>query len=452
MSGVLELQTTYEHVSLARVRLELLFDAGTFHPLRSEVADGVVCGSGRVNGRPVCAWAQDGGFKGGSLGVAGGETIAATIRRADKLGCPVVGFPHSAGARLQQGTGALTAYGTIFHAQSNSRVPQISVIGGPCAGGGAYSPALGDIVILAGERARMFLTGPKVVEAAIGEEISSRDLGGTRVHMHNGVAHLLAVDDVDAARLTREVLAHLPSVIGGPLPLAPPLDPVRGNPAAVIPPTREGTQADGRPFPKPFYDIRHLALHLLDGGELLELSDRWARNLVVGFARIDGRPIGVIANQPRVLGGCLDAEASEKGAWFINLCNRFGIPLLVLVDTPGFLPGSVQENAGVIRKGASLVRAFASASIPRITLTVRQAYGGAHIAMNSRALGATLTLAWPTTKIGIMGATQAKQILGQEVPDDPAQLAASEGHVDEVIEPMRTRARLVHELDMVCQR
>ena len=208
-----------------------------------------MCGSGRVNGRPVCAWAQDGALQGRFARHAGGETIAATIRRADELGCPVVGFPHSAGARLQQGTGALTAYGAIFHAQSNARVPQISVIGGPCAGGGAYSPALGDIVILAGERARMFLTGPKVVEAAIGEQISSRDLGGTRVHMENGVAHLLAVDDVDAARLTREVLAHLPSVIGGPLPLAPPLDPVRGNPAAVIPPTPEGEQPNGRPFP-----------------------------------------------------------------------------------------------------------------------------------------------------------------------------------------------------------
>jgi acetyl-CoA carboxylase carboxyltransferase component len=438
-------------VSLARVRLELLFDAGTFFPGRSEVADGVVCGSGRVNGRPVCAWAQDGAFKGGSLGVAGGETIAKTIRRADELGCPVVGFPHSGGARLQQGTGALAAYGAIFHAQSNATVPQISVIGGPCAGGGAYSPALGDIVILAGQRARMFLTGPKVVTAAIGEEISSYDLGGPGVHMRNGVAHLLAVDDVDAARMTREVLAHLPSSIGGPLPMAPPVDPIRGNPAAVIPPTPEGEQANGKPFPKPFYDIRHVAMHLIDGGELLELSPRWARNLVTGFARIDGRPVGIIANQPRHLGGCLDVESSEKGAWFINLCNKFGVPLVVLIDTPGFLPGSVQEQAGVIRKGASLVHAFASAKIPRISLTVRQAYGGAHIAMNSRDLGATLTMAWPNARIGIMGARQAREILGHDVPDDPVKDAAAEGHVDEVIDPMRTRARLVHELDMACK-
>jgi acetyl-CoA carboxylase carboxyltransferase component len=450
MSAILELQSS--PVSLARVRLELLFDAGTFFPLRSEVADGVVCGSGRVNGRPVCAWAQDFAFKGGSLGLAGGETIARTIRRADELGCPVVGFPHSAGARLQQGTGSLAAYGAIFRAQSNCRVPQISVIGGPCAGGGAYSPALGDIVILAGQRARMFLTGPKVVAAAIGEDVSSYDLGGPEMHMSNGVAHLLAEDDVDAARLTREVLAHLPSVVGGPLPLAPPADPVRGNPARVIPPTIEGIQPDnGRPIPKRFYDIRHVAMHLVDGGELLELAPKWARNIVVGFARIDGRPIGVIANQPRHLGGCLDAAASEKGAWFINLCNRYGVPLLVLVDTPGFLPGSVQERAGVIRHGASLVRAFGSATIPRITLTVRQAYGGAHIAMNSRDLGATLALAWPGTKIGIMGAAQAKEILGQEVPDDPAQLAAREGYIDEVVDPMRTRARLVHEFEIASQ-
>ena len=273
-------------------------------------------------------------------------------------------------------------------------MPQISVIGGPCAGGAAYSPALGDITVMAGPEARMFLTGPAVVEKVTRERITAMDLGGPKVHGKNGVAHLVADDDVHAAELVRAALAHLPSKAGGALPLHPPRARRRRPGRACCPSAtaRSTTCATS-------------SRALVDAGEMLELGPRWARNLVVGLARIEGAPVGVIANQPHHLGGCLDAESSQKGAWFVDLCDRFGVPLVVLVDTPG-LPSraSAQEKAGVIRHGASLLRAFSVATTPRVTVTLRQAYGGAHIVMNSRDLGANLTLAWPDAKIGVMGA------------------------------------------------
>jgi len=436
----------------ARARLELLFDPGTFRPVRTAVGDGVLAGSGRVHGRVVCAWAQDGSFKGGSLGARGGETIVSTIRRADGLGVPVVGFPHSGGARLQEGAAALHAYAAIFRAQSIATVPQISVIGGPCAGGAAYSPALGDITVMAGDGARMFLTGPAVVAKVTREAVTAEELGGPKVHGRNGVAHLLADGDVHAAEMVRTALAHLPSKAGGPLPLHPPRDPAPGSPADVLPESERRV-----------YDVRELAARLVDGGALLELGPKWARNLVVGLARIDGQPVGVIANQPKHLGGCLDADASQKGAWFVNLCDRYRLPLVVLVDTPGFLPGLGQEQQGVIRHGASLLRAFASATTMRLTVTLRQAYGGAHIVMNSRDLGADLTLAWPAAKIGVMGAKQAVEIVHRrdiaagadpEALADayaeqhlPVGVAADGGFIDEVVDPAETRDRLAFALE-----
>ena len=437
---------------VARARLELLFDAGTFRPTRSMVGDGVLAGSGRVHGRVVCAWAQDGGHKGGSLGARGGETIAATVRRADGLGVPVVGFPHSGGARLQEGVAALHAYSAIFRAQAIATVPQISVIGGPCAGGAAYSPALGDLTIMAGPDAKMFLTGPSVVEKVTREKVTALELGGAKVQGRNGVAHLTADGDVHAAELVREALAHLPSAEGEPLPLHPPQYPAAGDPAGVLP-ERE----------REVYDVRELAARIVDGGSLLELAPRWARNLVVGFARIEGSPVGIIANQPHHLGGCLDAESSQKGAWFVDLCDRFGVPLVVLVDTPGFLPGVKQEQAGVIRHGASLLRAFGKATTPRVTLTLRQAYGGAHIVMNSRDLGADLTLAWPHAKIGVMGPRQAVEVVNRReiaagadadaladayaAEHLPVRVAAQAGFIDEVIAPVDTRERIAFALE-----
>jgi acetyl-CoA carboxylase carboxyltransferase component len=437
---------------VARARLELLFDPGTFKPVRTGVGDGVLAGSGRVNGRPVCAWAQDGGFKGGSLGERGGETIARTIDQAAKLGVPVVGFPHSGGARLQEGVGALHAYSRIFRAQAIAGVPQISVIGGPCAGGAAYSPALGDLTVMSGPEARMFLTGPAVVERVTRERITAMELGGPKVHGRNGVAHLVADGDVQAAEMVRAALAHLPSKAGGALPLYPPRDPAPGDPAGVLP------ERD-----RQVYDVRDVIARIVDAGEMLELGPRWARNLVVGLAFVEGAPVGVIANQPHHLGGCLDAESSQKGAWFVDLCDRFGVPLMVLVDTPGFLPGVGQEKAGVIRHGASLLRAFSVATTPRVTVTLRQAYGGAHIVMNSRDLGADLTLAWPNARIGVMGPSQAVEVMHRReiaAGADPAELAdayaaehlpvavaASRGFVDEIIEPYETRERIAFALE-----
>ncbi|WP_035129258.1 acyl-CoA carboxylase subunit beta [Conexibacter woesei] len=451
MSAVFDV--TLEHHLAARARLELLFDPGTFRPIRTAVGDGVLSGSGRVQGRPVVAWAQDGSFKGGSLGSAGGETIARTIERADALGVPVVGFPHSGGARLQEGVAALTAYARIFRAQSIATVPMISVVSGPCAGGAAYSPALGDFVIMTAE-AYMFLTGPKIIERVTREVISSEDLGGQKVHGANGVAQLLARDDVHAAELTRQLLTYLPDRVGGQgAPLVPPADAPDEDPGDVLPES-----------PRQVYDVRLIAERLLDRGGFLEIAPKWARNLVVGFGRIEGRSVGVIANQAKHLGGCLDAAAAEKGAWFVELCDRFGIPLVVLSDTPGFLPGAKQEAAAVLRHGASLLRAFGAATVPRVTVTLRQAYGGAHIVMNSRDLGATLTLAWPEARIGVMGARQAVELVRRreiaagadavaladayEAEHLPVRVAAAAGFVDEVVAPSETRDRIAHVLHM----
>jgi acetyl-CoA carboxylase carboxyltransferase component len=435
-------------IAPARARLELLCDAGTFRPVRSAVGDGVLAGSGRVGGRTVYAWAQDGSHRGGSLGAAGGETIARVLRMADGARAPVVGFPHSGGARLQEGVAALSAYSAIFRLQARARVPQISVVSGACAGGAAYSPALGDLVVTAGPDAQLFLTGPRIVERVTRERLTADELGGPAVHARNGVAHLHAPDDVEAADLVRTLLAHLPAALGEALPLAPPAEPLPGDPSAPVPAE-----------PRRVYDVRDVARRLLDGGTLLELAPRWARNMVVGLARVDGAPVGLIANQPRHLGGTIDAAAAEKGSWFVDLCDRFGLALVVLVDTPGFLPGARQEQAGVIRHGAGLLRSFARARVPRVTVTLRQAYGGAHIVMNSRDLGADLTLAWPDAAIGVMGAGQAVEItdrraLAAGADADalaaryaaehlPVQRAATAGFVDEVIDPRETRDRLV---------
>jgi acetyl-CoA carboxylase carboxyltransferase component len=439
--------------SATTVRLQGLLDADTFRPWRSGVGDGVIAGSGRVHGRPVCVWAQDVTHRGGSLGSAGGETIARTIRHASRAGVPVIGLPHSGGARLQEGVAALGAYGAIFREQALARVPQITMIPGACAGGAAYSPALGDFVVMVSPESRLFLTGPKVVEQVTREQISAEDLGGPRVHSANGVAHLVTADDHSAAELLQGLLSYIPSRIGGSLPLVPPVDPPAGSPADCLPASTRRV-----------YDVREVISLLVDGGRHLELAGRWARNMVTGFAHLDGRPVGVIANQPRHLGGTIDSAASEKGRWFVDLCDRFTLPLVVLVDTPGFLPGAHQEQAGVIRHGASLLRAFARCSTPKITVTLRQAYGGAHIVMNSRDLGADLTLAWPRAQIGVMGASQAVAIAEHRAIADGADadrlaevyalerlgvdVAAASGFVDEIVPPEQTRDRLIRAFEL----
>lgn len=434
-------------------RLGRLVDKGTFHPWRSAVGDGVIAGSARIRGRSVCIWIQDPTHLGGSLGASGAETIVDTISRANRAGVPVIGIPNSGGARLQEGAVALGAYGTIFREQARASVPQVALIEGVCAGGAAYSPAMGDIVILTGPEPRMFLTGPKVVASVTREQVSAEELGGPRVHLANGVAHLAAKDQEDAEEVLSELLSYLPATLGGPLPVSPPSAPPLGCPSEHLP-------SDTRHV----YDVRDVVRSLVDSGRHLELAARWARNMVTTLARLDGRPVGFIANQPRYLGGTIDSAAAEKGAWFVNLCDRLRLPLVVLVDTPGFLPGTIQERAGVIRRGAALLAAFARATTTKITVTLRQAYGGAHIVMNSRGLGSDLTLAWTDSQIGIMGAHQAVQIINQRTIAAGANIeelaaiysgsmlgvdnAALMGSVDEVIEPAQTRTRLISALEL----
>ena len=330
-------------------RLETLCDPGSLQVIRSEVTsrhmgaktragDGVVGGAGLVDGRPVFCYAQDGSYVGGSLGEAHAETIVRVMQLAGRAQAPVVGFIGSGGARMQEGLAALGGYGRIFRetVRMSGKVPQVSIITGLSAGGGAYSPALTDWVVMT-RGSSMFLTGPSVVKDALGEEVSAADLGGTRVHERNGVCQFVADSDVDGARLARDLLGYLPGRAGQAPAGRPPRPGFDRDPASFVP-------LD----PRRVYDVRGVIRCLVDGGELLEVAGGWARNIVTGFARIEGRTVGVIANQPRYLGGVLDADSSQKGARFVSKCNAFGIPLAVLVDTPGYMPGTRQETAGVI--------------------------------------------------------------------------------------------------------
>ena len=444
-------------------RLEALCDPGSLQVIRSTVlprreskrmrpGDGVVGATGTVAGRPICCYAQDQTFAGGSLGEAHAETIVRTMQVAERSGAPVVGFIASGGARMDDGIAALGGYGRVFREiiRLSGRVPQISVITGVAAGGGAYSPALTDFVVMTADSA-MFLTGPGVVREVTGESVDAATLGGPRVHGNNGVCQFEAHDDRDAVRLVRDLLSNLPQRAGDAPPHGPPGEVPRIDPAELVP--ESGRQV---------YDVRDVIRALVDAADLLEVSERWARNMVTAFARIDGRSVGVIANQPWYLGGVIDGAAAQKAAKFVRSCNAFGLPLVVLVDTPGFLPGAKQEGLGVIRHGAKLLHAFAEAVVPKVTVVLRKAYGGGFITMNSKDLGADLTFAWPDAEIGVMGPKQAVGIVHRDdiaAADDPeaerdrlaaayaeqhvsALVAAREGFVDELIDPRDTRRRL----------
>jgi acetyl-CoA carboxylase carboxyltransferase component len=448
-------------------RLEALCDPGSVQPLRSRVVsprlgaravpgDGVLGATGCVNGRPIACYAEDGRYLGGSLGERHADTIVRVLHTAARAQIPVVGFVESGGARMQEGTAALAGYGRIFRetVALTGVVPQISVVSGASAGGGAYSPALTDLIIMT-EDAAMFLTGPGVVREALGEEVSAVDLGGPRVHEHNGVCHLVERDELAAAVRVRELLSYLPAAAGLPLPTGAPVGPSIPDPGAVVPSE-----------PRRVYDVRDALAGIVDADSMVELCPRWARNVVTVLARIEGRPVGIVANQPHHLAGVLDAEGSEKAARFVSFCNSFGLPLIAVVDTPGFMPGSKQERAGVIRHGASLVRAFAAARVPKLTVVLRKSYGGAYITMNSRDLGADLVLAWPDAELGIMSARGAVGVVHRRelvAADDVeglrdrladeyfaehlrAETAAAAGFVDELVEPADTRERLASAL------
>jgi acetyl-CoA carboxylase carboxyltransferase component len=450
----------------ARERVGRLLDAATFVELgsarrhqangfgldrRRPAGDGVVAGTGVIDGRPVNVYAQDRRVLGGSLGEAHADKIARTIEQAGRGGVPVVGVNDSGGARIQEGPAALDGYGRVFRANvgASGRVPQLALVLGPCAGGAVYSPALMDFTIMSDD-AFMFLTGPRVVKAVTGEDVDARALGGPEVHAERSGSASFVVDDDDAAfALTRELLGYLPSSSSAPLPTSDPEPPMPIDLREVVP--RDGREP---------YDVRDVVRGVVDGGRFLEVQEHWARNLVVGFARVDGQPVGIVANQARWLAGVLDLTASEKGARFVRFCDAFGIPLVVLVDVPGFLPGTAQENAGVIRKGAKLLHAFASATVPRVTVVLRKAFGGAYIVMNSRSLGADAVLAWPETELAVMGAEGAADVIFRRdieaAPDRRdeyieryrrdamhVELAASRGSVDEIVHPEETRDALV---------
>jgi acetyl-CoA carboxylase carboxyltransferase component len=445
----------------AHQRLELLCDPGSLK-LILPAGDGVVAAFGTVDRRPIVCYAQDRRLAAGSLGAAQADAIVRALNIARDLRVPVIAFIESAGARIQEGVAGLAGYARIFaqNVALSGVVPQISIVTGTCAGGGAYSPALTDFVIMP-DSAAMFLTGPKVVLQACGEDVTRADLGGPRVHRRNGVCDVVAQSEADAVFAARDILSYLPQRTSEAPPVrrasAPPIE----DPAIHLP---ERSSA--------VYDVRAVIRSIADSGELLEFAPRWARNVVIAFARIGGRPVGFVASQPRYIGGVLDAKACVKAARFVNTCDAYGLPLVVLVDTPGFMPGKAQEEAGIIRHGAQLVEAFASATVPRFTVVLRKAYGGAYIAMNAKDLGATKTFAWSGAEIGVMDAGQGMRIVhGRRLAASPAPdellaeltqahiqehcslpAVAAKGFVDEIIEPRETRARLDAALGAVAAR
>jgi acetyl-CoA/propionyl-CoA carboxylase carboxyl transferase subunit len=427
-------------------RLTALFDEGTFEPITAIDDSGALAGTGRMLGTPAVAFASDATIQGGAMGRAGCEAIVVAYERALADGLPIVGLWHSGGARLREGVVSLDGVGRVFAAmtRASGTVPQISVVLGPAAGGAAYGPALTDIVIMA-PNGRIFVTGPDVVRSVTGEDVDMERLGGAEVHgRRSGVVHLLADSDEAAFERARE----LTDLLGNQGKLGD---------AELVDIDLEGLLPEGA---KRAYDVHPLIGGLLDSPGV-ELHAKWAPNVVTTLGRLGGRTVGVIANNPLRLGGCLDATSAEKAARFVRMCDAFGVPLIVVVDVPGYLPGLGQEWDGVVRRGAKLLHAFAEAVVPRVTLITRKAYGGAYIAMNSRALGATKVLAWPGAEVAVMGSVAAIRILhrrkladvGEALrPSLELELAAEHekfsggidkavamGAVDEVVSPTQTR-------------
>ena len=462
-----------------RERIELLLDEGTFRevePLRRHRAtgfgleqkkpytDGVVTGWGLVHGRTVFVYAHDFRIFGGALGEAHAAKIHKIMDMAIAAGAPLVSLNDGAGARIQEGVSALAGYGGIFqrNTKASGVIPQISVMMGPCAGGAAYSPALTDFVFMVRETSQMFITGPDVVQAVTGAEVTQNGLGGADVHAEtSGVAHFAYDDEQTCLEEVRYLLSMLPSNNRENPPAEESTDPVDRRGEALL----DLVPADGnRP-----YDMRKVIEELVDDGDLLEIHERWATNLIVCLARMDGQVVGVIANQPQSLAGVLDIEASEKGARFVQMCDAFNIPIVTLLDVPGFLPGVDQEHGGIIRHGAKLLYAYCNATVPRISVVLRKAYGGAYIVMDSQSIGADLTFAWPTNEIAVMGADGAANVIfRREIAgaDDPEAMrarmvkeykaelmhpyyAAERGLVDDVIDPAETRSVLIRSLAML---
>ena len=459
----------------ARERIDLLLDPGSFVEIgrfvthrctdfgmadHKVLGDGVITGYGMVDGRKVFVFAQDFTVFGGSLSGAYAQKICKVMDLAMKVGAPVIGLNDSGGARIQEGVESLAGYADIFlrNTLASGVVPQISAVMGPCAGGAVYSPAITDFIAMVEGTSYMFITGPDVIKAVTHEEVTKEDLGGAGTHAsRSGVCHLTAPDDRSSLAQIRELLSFLPSNNHEDPPFKATTDPA----------SREVPELDtmipvesNRP-----YDVKDVIRAVVDDGQLFEIHEAYAQNIVVGFCRIEGRSVGVVANQPAHLAGCLDVDSSIKAARFVRFCDCFNIPIVTFVDVPGFLPGTSQEFGGIIKHGAKLLYAFAEATVPKITLITRKAYGGAYDVMSSKHLRGDVNFAWPNAEIAVMGAKGAVEIIFRQDKDDPAKLAAREaeykarfanpfvagarGYIDDVIQPHETRKRICRSLAML---
>lgn len=463
----------------ARERIDLLLDKDTFQELdmfarhhasgfgveeNRPLGDAVVTGYGKVDGRTVFVYAEDFTTYGGSLGAAVADKICKVMDLAMENGAPIIGIKDSGGARIQEGVAALHGYGRIFerNVRASGVIPQISVIMGPCAGGAVYSPAITDFVFQVEETAHLFITGPEVIKTVTGEDVTMEELGGAHAHAtRSGVTQFVVPDDRSAMEEIRYLLSFLPQNNMEVAPFFTPLDrPDRMDEllTTIIPDS-----------PNQPYDMVDVVQSIADDGEFYEVHEHFAPNLIIGFARLDGYTVGVVGNQPAALAGTLDIDASSKGARFVRFCDAFNIPLVTLVDVPGFLPGVGQEHAGIIRHGAKLLYAFSEATVPRVTVITRKAYGGAFLVMNARSIGADIAFAWPTAEIAVMGAKGAVNIIHRrelrEADDVEAEslrliedyedrfnnpyVAAARGYIDDVIEARETRPRLIRALEML---
>ena len=462
----------------ARERIDLLLDEGSFEEfdllmtgraglstgLGEFPGDGVITGHGTIDGREVFIFSQDFTIVGGALGEAHAQKICKVMDHAVRVGAPIIGLNDSGGARIQEGVESLAAYGEIFHrnVQASGVVPQISCVMGPCAGGAVYSPAITDFTFMVENTSYMFVTGPNVVKTVTHQDITAEELGGAMVHSKkSGVAHFAFPNDILCLREVRRLINYLPSNNRQQAPILDLRDPAeRTDPALdyLVPAN-----------PNQTYDMKILITSILDGAEFLEIHPHFARNIIVGFGRLGGQTIGLIANQPAVLAGVLDVQSSEKAARFVRFCDAFNIPLICLVDVPGFMPGPEQEHGGIIRHGAKLLYAFSEATVPRITVIIRKAYGGAYDVMNSKHIGCDMNFAWPIAEIAVLGPKGAAQIIYRkeiEEADNPEEMlarmteeyrqtyanpfmAAKRGFIDDVINPRDTRHRLIRSLQFL---
>lgn len=449
----------------ARERLELLFDDGSFVELdmfmkhrctnfgmgkKEMPADGIVTGYGTVDGRLIYAYAQDFTVSGGSLGEKHAHKIWKVQDLALKMGAPCIGINDSGGARIQEAVDALSGFGGIFYRNTASSgvIPQISVIMGPCAGGAVYSPAITDFIFMVKNTSQMFITGPAVIKSVTAEEVTAEELGGAVAqNQKSGVAHFACENEEECIAKIRELLSYLPSNNMEDAPAVEPTDdPNRQDEAlnSIIP--------DNPNMP---YNMKDVIASIVDDGQFFEVQELYAQNVIIGYARLDGRSVGIVANQPNNMAGCLDVDASDKAARFVRFCDAFNIPLLTFVDVPGFLPGVDQEHNGIIRHGAKMLYAYSEATVPKVTVITRKAYGGSYIAMCCRELGADQVMAWPTAEIAVMGPAGAANIIFRKDPDKEAKtqeyiddfatpyVAAERGYVDMVIEPKETRPLVI---------